>query len=142
MNVELILGILIIIPLIHPTLTYNDAEFSLEIADTPEERAQGLMNRKDLSESKGMLFVYENEDNRSFWMKNTTIPLDIIFMDSTMEVINIEAANPEPNTSDEDLASYTSERPARYVLEINQNKSKEIDLKEGEKMGLGLEIRP
>ncbi|MFP4229504.1 MAG: DUF192 domain-containing protein, partial [Candidatus Nanohaloarchaea archaeon] len=103
---------------------------------------RGLMNRENLSENSGMLFIYEDEDDRSFWMKNTSIPLDIVFMNSSMHITNIEKADPEPNTPDEDLASYESEEPAQYVLEINQNKSEEIGLEKGEKMGLGLELRP
>ncbi len=142
MKVEILLSILIFLPLISPTITFGDTEFSTEIASTPDERATGLMNHESLGENESMLFVYGEEDDRSFWMKNTTIPLDIIFLDSDLEVINIEAADPEPNTSDENLASYTSERPAQYVLEINQNRSEEIGLEEGSKMGLGLELRP
>ena len=69
-------------------------------------------------------------------MKNTLIPLDIIFLDSDLEVINIEKANPEPNTSDENLASYRSLRPAKYVLELNQNRSKEIGLEKGSNINL------
>lgn len=139
MKVEILLSVLILLPLISPTVTFSDTEFFTEIANTPDERATGLMKHESLGENESMLFVYGEEDERSFWMKNTTIPLDIIFLDSDLEVINIEAANPEPNTSDENLASYTSERPAQYVLEINQNRSEEIGLEEGSKMGLGLE---
>lgn len=138
MKTQLILSILIFLPLIHPTLVYDDTEFSLEIADTPEERVTGLMNHENLSNNSGMLFLYEDEKTRSFWMKNTTIPLDIIFLDSEMKVVNIEKADPEPNTSDKNLTRYKSERPAQYVLEINQNKSEEIGLEEGSKMSLGL----
>ncbi len=115
---------------------FEDHMFSVEIADTSEERARGLMFREELGENQGMLFVYEEEADRSFWMKNTLIPLDIIFLNSDFEVINIEQANPEPNTSDENLASYRSERPAQYVLEINQNRSEEIGLKKGSEMSL------
>ncbi|MGM0441675.1 MAG: DUF192 domain-containing protein [Elusimicrobiota bacterium] len=142
MKVRILLSLLISLPVIQPTVTFNDTEFSVEIADSSEERAKGLMNRKHLSEDNGMLFVYNKENSRSFWMKNTTIPLDIIFLDSDLEVINIEAADPEPDTSDEDLQRYRSERPAQYVLEINQNRSEEIGLEKGNKMGLGLELRP
>lgn len=142
MKIELLLSILIFLPVIQPAVTFNDAEFAVEIADSPEERVKGLMNRESLAEDRGMLFVYEEEDPRSFWMKNTTIPLDIIFLDSDMNVINIERANPEPNTSDSDLQTYRSEEPAQYVLEVNQNRSEEIGLEEGSKMGLGLELRP
>ena len=116
---------------------FEDHRFNVEIADTSEERVRGLMFREDLGENQGMLFVYEEEADRSFWMKNTVIPLDIIFLNSDFEVINIEQANPEPNTSDENLASYRSERPAQYVLEINQNISEKIGLKKGSEMSLG-----
>lgn len=115
---------------------FQDHSFEVEIADTSEERARGLMNRESLGENSGMLFVYEEEADRSFWMKNTLIPLDIIFLNSNFEVINIEKASPEPNTSDSDLQRYRSERPAQYVLEINQNRSNEIGLEKGSKIGL------
>ena len=119
-------------------VSYNDLEFMVEVADTREERAEGLMHVEELDQNEGMIFVYDEEDYRSFWMKNTLIPLDIIFLDSELEVINIEQADPEPNTSDENLVSYESERPAQYVLEINQNKSEEIGLEEGSE----IEFRP
>lgn len=117
-------------------IIFENHSFDVEIVDTPEEREKGLMNRENLGENEGMLFVYEEEDYRSFWMKNTLIPLDIIFLDSNLEVINIEKANPEPNTSDKNLASYESERPAQYALEINQNRSEEIGLEKGNEMSL------
>ena len=115
---------------------FEEHRFSVEIADTSEARARGLMNREQLGENQGMLFVYEEEADRSFWMKNTLVPLDIIFLNSDLEVINIEKANPEPNTSDENLASYESDSPAQYVLEINQNRSEEIGLEKGSEMSL------
>lgn len=115
---------------------FGDHRFNVEIADTPEERAEGLMYREELGENQGMLFVYEEEADRSFWMKNTLIPLDIIFLDSNLEVINIEKADPEPNTSDSNLERYMSDRPAQYVLELNQNRSEEIGLEEGNEMSL------
>jgi uncharacterized membrane protein (UPF0127 family) len=115
---------------------FESHSFEVEIADSPEERARGLMFREELGENQGMLFVYKEEADRSFWMKNTLIPLDIIFLNSDLEVINIEKADPEPDTSDENLASYRSERPAQYVLEINQNRSEEIGLEKGSEMSL------
>jgi uncharacterized membrane protein (UPF0127 family) len=115
---------------------FEDHRFEVEIADSSEERARGLMNREFLGENSGMLFVYEEENDRSFWMKNTFIPLDIVFLDSNLAVINIEDADPEPNTSDDNLQRYRSERPAQYVLEINQNRSEEIGLEKGSEMSL------
>jgi uncharacterized membrane protein (UPF0127 family) len=115
---------------------FQDHRFNVEIANSSEERARGLMFREELGENEGMLFVYEEEADRSFWMKNTLIPLDIIFLDSNFEVINIEAAAPEPNTSDGNLQRYRSDRPAQYVLEINQNRSEEIGLEKGSELSL------
>jgi uncharacterized membrane protein (UPF0127 family) len=115
---------------------FEDHRFEVEIADTSEERARGLMNRESLGENSGMLFVYDEEENRSFWMKNTFIPLDIMFLDSNFEVINIEKADPEPNTSDDNLQRYKSDSSAQYVLEINQNRTEEIGLEEGSEMSL------
>ena len=123
-------------------ISFEGHVFNVEIADTPEERRKGLMNCESLGENEGMLFVYKDQAPRSFWMKNTSIPLDIIFLDSEMKVINIEKAEPGIGLSDSELPRYRSERPARYVLEINQNRSDEIGLEKGEKMNLGLDLRP
>ena len=93
---------------------------SCELAATPEDRAKGLMYRETLADYAGMLFVYETEENICFWMKNTYIPLDIIFIDENSTVINIEEAVVQKDVSDEELIRYCSERPAKWVLEINQ----------------------
>lgn len=101
------------------------ATVSVEIADTPEERQQGLMGRTDLPENHGMLFVYEDERPRVFWMKQTEIPLDIIFLDAQKRVINVEQADPEPGVPPEQLERYTSDRPAQYVIELEQGFSEQ-----------------
>lgn len=97
------------------------AVLMLEKADTPEERSKGLMYRKSLENGTGMLFVWEDEANRSFWMKNTYIPLDMIFVTAEKTVKNIREADPQPNVSDSMLKSYTSTGPAKYVIETRQN---------------------
>ncbi len=96
------------------------ATVTMEIADTPEERRNGLMNRSHLPENHGMLFVFPEEWPRTFWMKHTEIPLDIIFLDAQRRIINIEQADPEPGVPPEELERYTSDRPARYVIELEQ----------------------
>jgi hypothetical protein len=88
-----------------------------EIADTAEKLQRGLMFRTSMGENEGMLFVFNDEQPRTFWMKDTLIPLDIIFISSAGEVVDIKknfvpcAAEPCP--------SYTSKQSARYVLEVN-----------------------
>ncbi|PSH02452.1 MAG: hypothetical protein BRC26_00480, partial [Nanohaloarchaea archaeon QH_8_44_6] len=77
--------------------------------------------RKNLDENHGMIFMYDKSETRSFWMKNTLIPLDIIFLDSNRTIINIEKAYPEPDTADSELERYRSGAPAQYVIEVNQN---------------------
>lgn len=103
----------------------------LEKAETEEERRQGLMYRMSLEDGKGMLFSYEEEGNRSFWMKNTYIPLDMIFVTAEKTVRTIKQADPQPNVTEEELRIYTSEGPAKYVIETNQNFSETKGIEEG-----------
>ncbi len=94
----------------------NGTEFSVEIARTPEEKQKGLMFRESLSDDSGMLFVFENDAPRTFWMKNTLITLDMIFIDESMKIVEIKAD--VPPCEEDPCPTYTS-KPAKYVLEIN-----------------------
>ncbi len=85
-----------------------------ELARTPEERAQGLMYREELPAGRGMLFIFEDAQLRSFWMQNTFIPLDIAYLDANLRVIDIQAM--EPETED----AHPSTRPAMFALEVPQ----------------------
>ena len=71
------------------TVTGGKVPLNVELADTPAERARGLMFRQSLGESEGMLFVFEKPETPSFWMKNTKIPLSIAFFDEDKKLINI-----------------------------------------------------
>ncbi len=93
--------------------------FVLEIAATPAERARGLMHRENLAENAGMLFVFSQESPLNFWMKNTLIPLDILYMDSTGVVVDIQTMTPQPGAPDSELRTYPSAASAQYALEIN-----------------------
>lgn len=104
---------------------------SLEVAANGEERAEGLMYRESLPENHGMVFVYSNEGQRRFWMKNTLIPLDIIYLDSDGKVVNVAEAEPQPNASDDDLERYPSDGPAQYVIELEQGFSEEHGVEPG-----------
>ncbi len=99
---------------VHLHGAWGQAEFSVEIAQTIPERALGLMNRDALPRGAGMLFVFEDEAPRAFWMKNTRIPLDILYFDGTGRLVSVsKEAQPF------DLTPLPSSGPAQYVLEIN-----------------------
>lgn len=117
-----------------PSACIEDTCFTVEVADTAAMHALGLMYRGRLEPDKGMLFVFDKEEVHGFWMKNTLIPLDIIWMDSEGEVLFIKE-NAQPCGSEECLAT----RPAvnaLYVLEINAGKAKESGIDVGDRMEL------
>ena len=109
----------------------HDLTINIELAKTDEQKTKGLMFRETLKENQGMLFIFEEEKQRSFWMKNTLIPLDIIFIDSNFNIINIEEAVP---CEEDPCQSYKSLKPAKYVLEINKGVSKQNNIQPGEKI--------
>ena len=102
-----------------------------ELASTPEERSRGLMNRTELSDSEGMVFYYEPPREVSFWMKDTLIPLDMVFVSPEFTVIRISQADPEPGVSDFELTHYPSGGPVRYVIEMNKGLAEENGLMVG-----------
>ena len=111
--------------------------FSVELAKTKISQAKGLMFRRELDESKGMLFVFKEDDFRSFWMKNTLIPLDIIFCNKNKEVVSI-SRNVQPCETEE-CESIKSKQKAQYVLELNANIADKINLKTGDKLNFNLD---
>jgi len=104
----------------------------VEIADTPAEREVGLMRRKFLAKDAGMVFVFDDADTRNFWMKNTLIPLDMIFFGADYKVLNV-AKMVLPCKADP-CEVYSSMGPAKYVLEVNGGLSDEIGLDVGDKV--------
>lgn len=110
------------------------ADITYEKAISAEEKQEGLMNRTTLAGNHGMIFIYDEETPRTFWMKNTLIPLDIIFLDSQKKVINIEEAYPEPGTPESELDRYRSEQPAQYVIEVKQNFTDRNSIEKGDRV--------
>jgi uncharacterized membrane protein (UPF0127 family) len=102
-------------------------KFTLEVADTPDKQTKGLMFRRELPSSEGMIFIYESEKINSMWMKNTYIPLDMIFLDKDKKVVGI-LENVPPLTLD----SRRVDKPSRYVIELNAGTVKEVGLKVGD----------
>jgi uncharacterized membrane protein (UPF0127 family) len=102
---------------------------SLELALTPEEITQGLMFRPTLAEDHGMLFVFPQPRYPSFWMLNTYIPLDMVFLDASGAVIEVqENARPCPS---EPCPKYVPDEPALAVLEVNAGAAARFGLTEG-----------
>jgi uncharacterized protein len=95
-------------------LYVNGKEIRVEVAKAPEERTRGLMGRKHLADSEGMLFIFEEEDYHSFWMKNTLIPLSIAFIDKEGRIVSITDMKPLT------LDSHTPPKRVLYALEMNQ----------------------
>jgi signal peptidase I len=116
-----------------PTIIINtdqgEYQFDIEIADDANERELGLMFRTDLPEKKGMFFIFDEPGQLSFWMKNTLIPLDIIFIDSDFNIVHIEA-NAMPCEGDP-CEIYESVQTAKYVFEIGGGQSEVLGIKVG-----------
>jgi uncharacterized membrane protein (UPF0127 family) len=104
--------------------------FNVEIADSSREREVGLMNREYLDPDSGMLFVFGKTGVYKFWMKNTLIPLDIIWINGNNKIIFIKE-NAEP-CKVEQCETFSSNEKAKYVLEINGGVTEEIELKVGD----------
>ena len=110
--------------------TNSEIKVNVEIADTPQKQSKGLMFRENLKWDHGMLFIFDNESVFSFWMKDTLIPLDIIFIDKAFKIINI-VDNALPCYI-EPCPDYSSEKPAKYVLEVNAGFVEKNDIEEGD----------
>ena len=103
-----------------------------EIADSSEERQTGLMYRKYLGQKKGMIFVFPAESNYSFWMKNTLIPLDMIFVDGDFEIVDI--IENVPPCKNNPCPNYTPNGDALYVIEVNADFSEKYGINLGDKI--------
>lgn len=110
--------------------------FNVEIADEPAEREEGLMFRENLDEDSGMFFIFDEPKILNFWMKNTLIPLDIIFIDENFKIINI-AENAEPcGDGRVDCRRYFSHIPAKYVFEISGGSAEKLGIKVGDEISI------
>ena len=100
-----------------PGLGVRDVTVKVEIARTRREISRGLMFRESLSEDQGMLFVFDNEQPLGFWMKNTLIALDIIFISEDLEIVSAQTR--APPCEEDPCPVYRSAKPAKFVVEVN-----------------------
>lgn len=105
----------------------GDKEYNVEVARTEEEKIKGLQEKESLGENEGMLFIYDEPQELAFWMKDTAIPLDVVFIDEDGEVISVQQGQPYDET-------LLEEDGVMYVLEVNQNSGiqpgDELDIEE------------
>ncbi|OGJ21941.1 hypothetical protein A3K73_04825 [Candidatus Pacearchaeota archaeon RBG_13_36_9] len=113
------------------SVSFENVSINAEIADTPEKIERGLMYRESLGKNEGMLFIFWEEKETNFWMKNTLIPLDMIFLNKDGEIVNI-VENAVPCNSSNCIL-YLSEVPVKYVIEVNAGFVKENEIEVGER---------
>jgi len=113
-----------------PAITLNAGIHNIraEVAQTPDERAIGLMFRREMAQQDGMLFVFEEPATQCFWMKNTLLPLSVAFVADDGTIVNLDDMKPQT------LDSHCSAKPVRYVLEMNVGWFAKRGLKAGTKL--------
>ncbi|MBS3093128.1 DUF192 domain-containing protein [Candidatus Pacearchaeota archaeon] len=116
------------------SIQIKNQTFILEKAIIEKEKSRGLMY-KTLEDNEGMIFIFDNEQSRSFWMKNTLIPLDIIFLDKNNKIVDIKE-NFQPCREDP-CESYQS-KPAMYVIELNAGTIEKLEIRNGDIINFSL----
>lgn len=121
------------------SVNISGAAFRVEVANTAEKRSKGLSGRDSLEENAGMLFVFDKPDKYQFWMKNTKIALDIVWISENKKIVDFyQNAQPEPNIPDSQLKKYAPSQEALYVLEINANSIEKYQIQIGDKVDFSL----
>lgn len=120
-----------------PYVSIDGHKVKVEVVRSQEKQALGLMYRTEMADNHGMLFIYKQAAPLSFWMKNTRIPLDILYFDKNLKLINISADTPPCRTPS--CPGYPSSAPAQYVLEINAGLARQWQLEAGEELILHLD---
>lgn len=120
-----------------PSVELGGKSFDVEIADTSEKQALGLMFRHSMPADRGMLFIFPNEALRSFWMRNTRISLDIMYFDKDLKLVSISADTPPCRVSR--CPSYPSMVPAQYVLELNAGTAAKLGVGVGDQLIVDLD---
>jgi len=119
-----------------PWVEVGGQRYAVEIADDDAERARGLMFRDEMAADRGMLFIHDRQEPLAYWMKNTKIPLDILYFDEDLKLVS-QQRNVPPCSAGDRCPSYPSHRPARYVLELNAGQAARLGLDSGAELTLG-----
>ena len=119
-----------------PWVEVGGQRYTVEVSDDDAERARGLMFRDVMANGHGMLFIHEAEEPQAYWMKNTKIPLDILYFDANRKLVAQQRDVPTCSLGDA-CPSYPSDAPARYVLELNSGEAARLGLKDGSEMRFG-----
>ena len=117
-------------------LTAGMFRIDVQLATTPQQRQIGLMSRREMPQTEGMLFIFEQPAEQCFWMKNTLIPLTAAFVADDGTIVNLADMKPLDETS------HCSAKPVRYVLEMNQGWFAAKHIKAGNKLGGEIFKRP
>jgi uncharacterized protein len=118
-----------------PWVELGGERYTVEVADDDAERARGLMFRDAIPERHGMLFVHERTQPLAYWMKNTRIPLDILYFDEGFSLVSQQRDVP-PCSAGDACPPYPSRVPARYVLELNAGEARRLQLEDGTRLQL------
>jgi uncharacterized membrane protein (UPF0127 family) len=116
-----------------PWVEIRGQRFIVEVADSNEERARGLMFRDTLEKDTGMLFIHTNEEPQAYWMKNTHIPLDILYFNKDRKLVSAQERVP-PCSAGDRCPPYPSEGAALYVLELNAGSVELFKIKAGDEL--------
>ena len=120
-----------------PYVVLRGQRFTVELAETEDKQALGLMFRDSMADDHGMLFLFPVEATRRFWMRNTRIPLDIFYFDAELRLVSV-AVDVQPCRTPQ-CPSYPSEGPAQYVLELNAGKAAELSVRRGDVLELHID---
>ncbi len=124
-------------PTLLPTvqMKLGDKSFTLEVADNDPARNTGLMNRDSMPDDHGMIFVFSDEDERGFWMKNTRIRLDIVFISAGQKIVSVRTMEPF------DLRTTHSDAAAKYAVELNAGAANAAGAKAGDQLSIPAAVK-
>ncbi len=123
-----------------PWVEIKGQRFTIEVADSFAERERGLMFRDSLEKDNGMLFIHDTEEPQAYWMKNTKIPLDILYFSKDRKLVSAQERVP-PCSAGDRCPPYASEGAALYVLELNAGSVELFKIRAGDEMKISPDVK-